>query len=272
MRANVYQKTLIAYFLLLVIGWIALFYKGTTEGFGNYFYSFAFSLVPLIGGFGGLFLSRGWGGLESAVGRAVFCISLGLFTWGAGSMVWSYYNFFVGVAAPYPGLADIGFVASLPLWIYGILSLSRATGARVGAKHTLGKWLLILLPVFVAVVSYYLLVVVARGGVLTDSFDNYLKLTLDLAYPLGDVVIFSLISVIFSLSIKYLGGQYKSAVLYILIGFAFMYFADFVFSYTTTVGTFYDGDWGDMLFTLALSTITFGTLGFKINELPTGSQ
>src|SRR6185295_7553055 len=164
LNINVYQKILLSYLALLVIGWLALFYEGATESFGNYFYSFAFSLIPLIGGFGATFLARDWGNLGSAVGRAVFCISLGLFTWGAGSMVWSYYNFFVGDSAPYPGLADIGFVASLPLWIYGIISLSRATGARAGARQTIGKSAIIALPIIVSLISYYLLVEVARGG------------------------------------------------------------------------------------------------------------
>ena len=42
-----------------------------------------------------------------------------------------------------------------------------------------------------------------------------------------------------------------------------MYLADFVFSYTTTVGTFFNGNFGDLLFTFALFLITFGLLGFN---------
>ena len=41
-----------------------------------------------------------------------------------------------------------------------------------------------------------------------------------------------------------------------------MTIADAVFSYTTTVGTFYNGQFGDLLLTTGLFLLTFGALGF----------
>jgi hypothetical protein len=41
-----------------------------------------------------------------------------------------------------------------------------------------------------------------------------------------------------------------------------MFLGDFVFSYTTTTGSFYNGDWGDLILTTGLFLITFGVLGF----------
>ena len=268
MYINKYQKFLIFYILFLLIFWIALFFSNKTDSFWNYFYSFAFSLVPLIGGYIGCFLAEEWGGFKSAVGKAVFFISLGSFSWGAGSMVWSYYNFFMDVVAPYPSLADIGFVISLPLWILGIVNLSKATGAKFSLKRKRGKALLLILPIIIIIISYYLLVVVARGGVLLSIDDGFnLKLVLDLIYPIGDVVILSLALLIFGLSFNYLGGLYKYSILAILFGFGVMYVADFVFSYTTTLGTFYNGNFGDLIFTLALSLISFGVLGFAYPKI-----
>lgn len=261
-RFNSYQKILLTYLLLLSAYWLVLSKSGLQTDFWNYFYSFSFSLIPLVGGLVGIAVSKPWGMLQSSMGRALFYIAAGLFTWGAGSMIWSFYNFFLKVSAPYPSMADVGFILSVPLWIVGIISLSHATGARFGLKKMKGKLFLLTVFVSVAVISYYLLVIVARGGVLTESFDNYLKLFFDLGYPLGDVIILALALGIYGLSFNYFGGQYKRAIYALLLGFAAMYFADFVFSYTTTVETFYNGNLGDLLFTVALFLITFGTLGF----------
>lgn len=268
MHINTYQKALLAYLVILLGFWVALLYSQQTDSFWNYFYSFAFSLVPLVAGFLGCFLAKEWGWFKSAIGKAVLFISLGSFSWGAGSMVWSYYNFFMDIPAPYPSLADIGFVASLPLWVLGVINLSKATGAKFSLKKTMGKVLLFILPVIIIVLSYYLLVVVARGGVLLSAGNGFdLKLLLDLAYPIGDVVILSLALLIFGLSINYLGGFYRHSIMVMLLGFGLMYFADFVFSYTTTLETFYNGNFGDLLFTLALSLISFGALGFTYSKV-----
>lgn len=265
MKFTLPQKILSFYLVFLLTFWIILFRSGSTTSFWNYFYSFSFSLIPLIGGLFGMFSSKPWGMLKSAIGKSVFFIAAGLFTWGVGSMIWSYYNFFNQIVVPYPSLADFGFTLSLPLWILGIVSLSKATGARFGLKHIRGKIQLILIPVIVMAVSYYLLVIVARGGILTESFDNYFKLFFDLAYPFGDVIIVTLALLIFGLSFNYFGGRYKLSIFTIILGFIFMYLADFIFSYTTTIETFYNGNWGDLIFTIALFFITFGNLGFYLH-------
>lgn len=264
MSFSFYQKVLSLYLLLLIIFWVILYKSGFKTDFWNYFYSFSFSLMPLIGGLVGVTTSKRWGFLSSAIGRAIFYISTGLFSWGGGSMIWSYYNFFQKISAPYPSFADVGFVAALPLWILGVFNLSKATGAKFALKNIKGRLFLIIVPIVVLIISYYLLVVIARGGVLTAAGNDFLKLFFDLAYPSGDVIILTLSVIIFGLSFKYFGGFYKIAIYSLLLGFGLMYLADFVFSYTTTDGTFFNGNFGDLLFTFALFLITFGALGFSI--------
>lgn len=263
MSFSIYQKGLSLYLLLLIVFWVSLYHSGFKTDFWNYFYSFSFSLIPLIGGGVGVVISKRWGFLGSVIGRAIFYISSGLFSWGVGSMIWSYYNFFLQVSAPYPSLADVGFIVALPLWVLGVFNLSKATGAKFALKNIKGRLFLIAVPIVVLIASYYLLVVIARGGILTEAGNDFLKLFFDLAYPTGDVVILTLAILIFGLSFKYFGGLYKTSIYSLLFGFALMYLADFVFSYTTTVDTFYNGNYGDMLFTLALFFITFGILGFS---------
>lgn len=262
MRLNAKQAILTAYLVALLAYWVFLAKSGLRTDFWNYFYSFSFSLLPLVGGLTGMLSAGQWGFLRSAIGRAVFFISAGLLSWGGGSMIWSYYNFFSNEPAPYPSLADIGFLLALPLWAIGMVSLSKGSGARFALRSAVGKIFAATGSVAILALSYYLLISVARrGAVFTDTSD-ILKAFLDVTYPTGDVVILLLALGIFGLSFQYLGGAYKPSMLALLGGFAVMYLADFIFSYTTTKETFYNGNFGDLVFTSALFLITFGVLGF----------
>jgi hypothetical protein len=269
---NIFQGSLVVYLALLLVYWVFLQFTGLKTSDYNYLYSFLFSLIPLIGGIIGMITSGIWGRFKSSLGRALFYFSLGLFSWGSGSMVWSYYNFVEKIAAPYPSLADLGFVLSVIFWATGAIFLSRASGARLALKkHVTARYVALIVLIVVALLSYYLLVVVARGGVLISEQDVSLKVLLDVVYPLGDVISLTLALVIFGLSFRYFGGYYRLSIVSILLGLGVMYIGDFVFSYTTTVGSFYNGNWGDLVFTFALFLMTFGVLGFatkpKTDEL-----
>ena len=262
MGLNILQKICLSSYIFLVVFWGLLFLNGSQEGFYNYLYSFLFGLIPLIGGFMTMINSKLWGGLKSAIGKAVFFIGLGLFCWGIGETIWSYYNFFLGIPAPYPSLADIGFAPSIFFYGLGAAYLSLATGAKYGLRNPLAKIFIVVAPLAVLVLSYYVLVVFARGGVLVPEGEPPLKTVLDIAYPLGDFLGLTIAVVISGLSFKYFGGKYIIDILAILLGLAVMFFADTVFSYTTTVGTYYNGNLGDLMLTTGLFLLTFGVLGF----------
>ncbi|MDQ3014608.1 MAG: hypothetical protein M3Q73_01960 [bacterium] len=262
MRPNIYQKVLLSFLLILVIFWAYLFINDSTEGFNNYFYSFLFGLTPFIGGLIAMYKSFMWGGFKSAVGKAVFFVGLGVFSWGCGEMIWSYYNFFMGVPAPYPSLADIGFAPSIFFYGLGAAFLSQATGARFGLRSKVARVFVVIAPIIVFFVSYYFLIIVARGGVLIPENETFLKAVLDIAYPFGDFVALCLAVIISGLSFQYFGGQYKYDVVAILVGLGLMFIGDAMFSYTTTVGTYYNANLGDLFLTLGTSALTYGVLGF----------
>jgi hypothetical protein len=67
---------------------------------------------------------------------------------------------------------------------------------------------------------------------------------------------------IFGLSVKYFGGYFKTAIISLLVGLGVMFLGDFIFSYTTTTGAFFNGDRGDLVLTTGLFLMTFGVLGF----------
>lgn len=267
MEVNTPQKFSVAFLLFLFVFWVILFASGTTEGFYNYLYSFLFGLIPLVGGGVAMFNAKRWGGLKTAIGKAVFFIGLGLFCWGSGETIWSYYNFFLNEPAPYPSLADIGFAPSIFFYGLGAIYLSKATGAKFGLRNKYAKVFAVLAPIVIFAISYYVLVEIARGGVLVPEGETPLKIFLDIVYPLGDFLAFAIAAVVSGLSFRYLGGRYAMDAVSILIGLFVMFVADSIFSYTTTTGTFYNGSFGDLMLTLGLFFLTFGVLGFyKLKE------
>lgn len=262
-NTNRFQKLTALYFLAIFVFWAVLFVTGTKSGNANYWYSFLFGLIPLIGGAVGMVKASIWGGLRSALGKAVFFVSLGLFLWGFGEIIWSYYNFFKHVPAPYPSLADIGFAPSIFFWILGTFFLAKATGAMFALKkNTWAKVFVVVVPLALLVPSYYLQVKVARQGVLVPEGETLLKVILDIAYPFGDFLALLFAGVVYVLSYKYFGGVYRRAVTFLLAGLGVMYIADSVFSYTTTRGTYYNANFGALLLTTGLFLLTYGILAF----------
>jgi hypothetical protein len=259
------------YYVFIVALWIyfAVTGKANHDGditLGGALYQLALGLIPLFGGIFGLTKAKSWGWMKSNVGRAVSYISIGAICWGIGQMFWSlYYNIISNVAIPYPSLADVGYSFSFPFLALGLISLSKATGARLSLKHPFGKILAVLITLVTGVFAYYLLIVVARGGVI-DFTEGGLKLFFDLAYPLGDLVIFLFSALIYGLSFTYLGGRYKLPILSILFGLLVLFFGDFTFSYTTTIGTYYNGHWVDLVLPTAWMLITFGINSFDAKE------
>jgi hypothetical protein len=260
---NIYQKLLTIYFIAIVAFWAFLLISDRKSGTLNYWYSFLFGLIPLFGGLVGMFKAKLWGGLKSSLGKAIFFISLGLFLWGFGESIWSYYNFFRHVPAPYPSVADIGFAPSIFFWILGTAFLAVATGALFALKKThWAKVFVVLVPLILLVPSYYIQVTLARSGTLIPPDETALKTVLDIAYPFGDFLALGFASIIFILSYRFFGGIYRRAIVCLLAGLIVMYCADSIFSYTTTEGTYYNGDWGDLLLAFGLYLMTFGILAF----------
>ncbi|MSU74256.1 hypothetical protein EXS57_00560 [Candidatus Kaiserbacteria bacterium] len=264
MKRHSIIQVLVLNYIFAVITTCVLFYVGATNSLLNNLYGVLFlGFIPVVGGINGLFVAKRWGLFSSTVGRAITFLSFGLIAWGIGTYVYSgFYNLILQVEVPYPSLADIGYILALPFWAIGMIQLSRATGAQYGLRSSRGKMVFLIVPFLVVAASYYLLITVARGGSLTGDDTAILKVILDLTYPLGDVVILTFVTVIYGLAYDYFGGFFKKAIYMVLFGFVIMYFADFSFSYTTTLGTWFPGDWNDLLFVTAMLILSCGVAMF----------
>lgn len=249
---------------LVVVSKYSLANSGVLETL-QHFTQIPLVILPLVGGIIGLRNAFNWGGVKSIVGRSSLALSLGVIAWAGGMIIWNYYLFFTDISVPYPSAADAIFILSWPLWTYGIWKLSEAIGIKFALRKMSKSFFII--PILLILFSVYLIVFVARGGI---TYDNPLKLFFDLFYPLGDIVILTVTASVYLILRKFLGGVYKIPVLILMFGFLLNYFGDFLFVYTTTKGTYFNGHFADFLYTtsmfvlsLSLSMLSPKILDFK---------
>lgn len=243
------------------VWWLSLTISGIRSQPPNYWYQVMLAIIPLVGGVFGLLNARAWGWLSSRVGRATFFLAAGLLTWGLGQCYWSYATISGFEEIPYPSLADVGYIISWPLWTAGVINLALAAGAKFSLKERSKVEALAIAAIValaVSAVSYYLLIVVAKGGNLDFSYGLDAKTFFDLAYPIGDVIILTITALTFTLLLRYLGGTYKTAVLTIMCGYVLNYLTDFTFSYTTTAGEYFNGHYVDMMFPTVMTVLALG--------------
>jgi hypothetical protein len=253
-RIKIY--TILVLSFIWVVFWAELFFTSTKEQSINYWWQAGLAGIAILFGIFGMLTAKNWSWLKSGVGKGVFFISLGVVMWGLGQAGWTYY------LLKYPGqevvqskIIDVLYFSSIPLWTYGIVKLSKATGAKYGLKTMKGKVLIGVLSVIMIIFSYYFLVVVARGGLSYFQDRSAWISFFDLGYAIGDAINLTIAIAIFGLSWRYLGGRFKRPIIAILSSFGLIYLADFLFSYYDGKGMYYNGNAVDLLYLLTISTV-----------------
>jgi diguanylate cyclase (GGDEF)-like protein/PAS domain S-box-containing protein len=122
-------------------------------------------------------------------GRMWRLLGVSALSWGSGQAAWTWYETVLGREVPFPSLADVGYLAAVPLAAAGLLSLPFAArslagrvrqvldGLMIAASLLLASWVLVLSPLF------------RSGG------DGLLSQAISLAYPIGDVVVGTIVLV-----------------------------------------------------------------------------
>jgi len=129
--------------------------------------------------------------------------------WGLGMVVWSSYESLGGRDVPFPSLADVGYLATVPLAVAALLIFPTAPQRRaaqirtvvdglvIGASLLIVSWILALGPV-----------VHGGAGALAD--------VIAIAYPLGDVIMATI--VLFAMARSHLGSPLGRLTLLLLCG------------------------------------------------------
>src|SRR5438270_9193845 len=159
------------------------------------------------------------------LGWTLMGVSAGL--WAAGEVTWSIYEVGLGVAVPYPSLADAGFLSAVPFAVAGI----RAFWSE--PRGTSARWRVWFDGVIVALA----LTSTAWGFGLRTVYASHEPLTtkmFDLAYPVSDI----LIGTVLILAIRRATHQQKGRMALLLIGVASYSISDSAFSFLSAQGAF----------------------------------
>ena len=160
---------------------------------------------------------------RNRLGWALLSISAGV--WAAGEVVWSIYEVILGVHTPSPSLADVGFLAAVPFAIAGI----RAFWSD--ARGTSSRWRVWFDGLIVAIA----LTSTAWGFGLRTVYQSASSTkALDLAYPIGDI----LVGTVLILAIRRATGQQKGRLALLLVGIASYSISDSAFAFLNAQGAF----------------------------------
>jgi diguanylate cyclase (GGDEF)-like protein/PAS domain S-box-containing protein len=155
-------------------------------------------------------------------------------SWGCGQTAWTWYETVLGREVPFPSLADVGYLAAPPLAAAALISLPFAAQSLVGrlrqvldglmiaASMLLASWVPVLRPLFRA------------GG------DDGLSQAISLAYPIGDVVVGTIVLFILAKARMGKGMQVTSLPL-IGAGLVALAVADSGFVYLTASESYASG-------------------------------
>jgi diguanylate cyclase (GGDEF)-like protein len=182
-------------------------------------------LINIAAGLACLFAGRR---VSDRRGRGWWLIGAGMLAWAFGEVVWTGYEVLLGVEVPFPSLADVGFLAMVPLVLAGMASMLefRAGGLRslldglvVACSLLCVAWPTVLEPTYQA------------GG------QNLLARSIALAYPIGDIAVASMVLVLLSQTSRRARGPLALAATGMLAVAA----ADIGFAYLTLHDTYVSG-------------------------------
>ena len=165
--------------------------------------------------------------------RAWRWLSAGTGAWAAGQLVWSYYEVVLDQEVPFPSLADVGFLLFPVLAAVGLVIWLGGQGDQLVAR---GRDVLdgLIIAGSLLVLSW----VTALGSVVSAGGDGWFSLTLSLAYPVGDLVVATL--VLLALARGSSGERVTLAVL--VLGLGGLAFADSAYVYLVSLEKYSSAD------------------------------
>lgn len=257
-------------FILFSVWWTYLQFlnRSTVSNFDNF--ASTYCVIAIWGGIWGIYISNKWGGFKSILGRSLLAFSVGLFAQAFGQLSYSYFVMIKHIEVPYPSLGDLGYFGSIPLYIYAILQLAKASGISLSLKSNANKIVAIIFPLLLLSFTYY---VFLRNY--QFDWSAPLKLFLDFAYPLGQSVYVSIALLTYYLSRNILGGRMKIRVLIVLFALFIQYCADFIFLYQANNNQWIAAGINDYIYLVGYFIMTLALLEFgyiyqefkKINTL-----
>jgi len=244
------------YIFFQFIWWIKLHALGDLNSLEASWFNISYGIIGFIGGLYGLSISKKWGGFSSTIGKSIMLLSFGLLSEWLAVTVWSFYNIVLKIEVPYPSIADIFYFAIIPLYSFAMVYLAKSSGAKFTLKGYKARLSAILIPLCMLLLAYYLFI--KEGFEFSTSYVTFF----DLGYPLGYAITLSIAILTYFLTRNYLGGVMKRVVLFVLAAYLVQFIADYGFLYTNLQGTYYNANWVDLLYAIALTSMSLAIIQF----------
>lgn len=149
-------------------------------------------------------------------------------SWCAGEVAWSVYEVALHQEVPFPSVADIGFLAAIPLAIAGILAFAHTSrGTSTGLRLWFDR---IIVATSLTFVGWEL----GLGQILAATDESLFDRLVSLAYPIGDL----LIGTVLILAIRRATDETQGRLLLLLAGLGANAIADSAFAYLNATGNY----------------------------------
>lgn len=221
-------------------------------------YEFSSIIYPLVSVGAGALVMTAAGKVDGTERLAWRLVGLGIVFWGLGETIWVWYSFIAHVEVPYPGWADVLYLAGYPIMFIGVLfmphlRLLRYERIRLTLDTVAGS-------VAIAAVMWtaYLADVVyldPEAG-LAERFVNIL-------YPLVDVV---LLIALLILAVRRTTRRFDPRLLALATGILVTAFADITYVFQLEEGTYVDGGPLDALWLVGYAL--FAVAGYYVTKPP----
>lgn len=248
-------KHLIKYiFFTLIFSWFIFNFIFPLNYYSDFF-AIVLIVTPLLGGIFSLERTKEWGFTKSTVGLSLIFFAFGLIMWFIGQ---TFYFIDSKVNSPLK-LYEFFFIFIDPFYLLGVFFLAKSIGTFKYFKTNLS---LIVLPVLILIINL-ILVSFFYGRDFIELITSY---NIEDLYIFGSIVLATFVVSILMFS-KKLGGQYKTALIYILVGILFQYVGDNLYAYLDAEKA--NGSLADLLFFSSISFITYGMYQLdpgKLNE------
>src|SRR4051812_7559647 len=190
-----------------------------------------------------------------------FWVLLGLasLSWGAGQLLWPWYDFVLGKEIPLPSLADVGYLsclvfaigalASVPTGLTALSARLRTLidGLMIAAALLITSWVTILNPVYKA------------------NHDATLAAAVTLAYPIGDVIVITLALHVL-LRARQAHRRAALPIRLLTLGLLAMAVSDSGFAYTTATNSYAAGNVLDSGWFIGFLLIVLAAVGHRRGE------
>ncbi len=153
-------------------------------------------------------------------------------TWGAGQGAWTWLELVVHQDNPFPSLADIGYVGSVPLLLAGLFTMPVWPSGWTAKVRAVADGLLIAGALLL--ISWYTVL----SALVASPADTALGQGLSLAYPIGDVIVVTALAIMWSRA----QSESRAPIVLLIGGLASLSFADSTFAYLQAQATFGSGN------------------------------